>query len=120
VPSSTKAFLSTVGSWEEASALLQGHCSSKTSSVSYFTHYNETVFSQPREYIPERWLEEKEGRSLQSYIVNFGKGARSCIGKNLAISMVYLTIATVFWRLDMVPFETEDRDVDLERDWLVP
>lgn len=90
------------------------------SSVSYFMHYNETIFPRPREYIPERWLEAKEDRSLQSYMVNFGRGTRSCIGKNLAISMVYLTIATVFWRFDMVPFETDDKDVNLERDWLVP
>lgn len=90
------------------------------SSVSYFTHYNEEVFPQPHEFIPERWLEAKQGRSLQSYMVNFGRGTRGCIGKNLAISMVFQSIATMFSKFDMVPFETDDRDIALERDWVIP
>ncbi|KAE9979524.1 hypothetical protein BLS_009730 [Venturia inaequalis] len=94
--------------------------STPISSVSYFTHYNEEVFPQPHEFIPERWLEAKKGRSLQSYMVNFGRGTRGCIGKNLAMSMVFSSIATMFSKFDMVAFETDDRDVALERDWVIP
>ncbi|KAN0095573.1 hypothetical protein V8E51_016284 [Hyaloscypha variabilis] len=35
------------------------------SSSSYFTHYTETLFPQPCAFIPERWLEVKEGQSLK-------------------------------------------------------
>jgi cytochrome P450 len=92
------------------------------SSSSYFTHYNEEIFPNPRRFMPERWLENKpEGEeSLKKYLICFGRGTRSCMGYNLGNSMLYLTVAGIASKFDFVPFETDDRDVDTERDWSIP
>jgi cytochrome P450 len=94
------------------------------SSAAYFTHYNEEFFPNPRRFIPERWLESKESsgerESLKRYLISSGRGTRSCIGYNLGNAMVYMMVAAVAAKFDMVPFETDDRDVDLERDWSIP
>jgi cytochrome P450 len=94
------------------------------SSAAYFTHYNEEFFPSARRFMPERWLETKtygkEGESLKEYLISSGRGTRSCIGYNLGNAMLYLMVAAVTTKLDMEPFETDDRDVDLERDWSIP
>ena len=38
---------------------------------------NETIFPKPREFVPERWIEDPE---LERYFVPFGKGSRMCMG----------------------------------------
>jgi len=46
-------------------------------------HHDEHIYPNSRSFIPERWLHNpktKEGGSLNSYFVAFGKGARSCLG----------------------------------------
>jgi cytochrome P450 len=93
------------------------------SSSTYFTHYDERYFPNPRRFVPERWLESKEargGESLKKYLACFGKGTRSCLGYNFGNSMLYLTVAAAVAKFDLVPFETDDRDVDIERDWSIP
>jgi cytochrome P450 len=92
------------------------------SSSTYFTHYNETFFPNPRRFIPERWLKTSENghESVKKYLVCFGKGSRSCLGYNLGTSMLFLTLAAVVTKFDMVPFETDDRDVEIQRDWSIP
>lgn len=43
-----------------------------------FVHWNEEIFPNAREFQPERWLDcDKE---LDSHLVSFSKGPRSCIG----------------------------------------
>lgn len=46
-------------------------------------HFDEAIYSQPREFRPERWLgnpKAPDGSPLERYFVGFGKGPRSCIG----------------------------------------
>lgn len=91
------------------------------SSSTYFAHYNEKIFPNARGFIPERWLENGgEGNDLKKFLVAFGKGSRMCLGYNMAWPMMYLTLAAVTTQFEMVPFETDDRDVDIERDWSIP
>jgi cytochrome P450 len=92
------------------------------SSSSYLTHYDEEIFPSPRIFMPERWLETKvRGEdSLKKYLICFGRGTRSCMGYNLGNSMLYLTVAAVAAKFEFEPFETDDRDVDTERDWSIP
>lgn len=40
-----------------------------------------TIFPEPEEFIPERWLKAQEsGHRLDRYLVAFTKGSRSCLG----------------------------------------
>lgn len=59
---------------------LPGH--TVVSAQSYTVHrYDQTVFSHPDAFIPERWLEEEGSVERQRRMFAFGSGARTCIGK---------------------------------------
>ncbi|KAJ9243589.1 hypothetical protein DTO169E5_2504 [Paecilomyces variotii] len=87
----------------------------------YFIHQDPSIFPDPEEFIPERWLEQKKnGVRLERYLVPFSKGSRSCLGINLAWAELYLTLSTVATSFDMDLFETTVDDVKPERDFFVP
>ncbi len=85
-------------------------------------HDNAELFPEPDQFQPQRWLEGGKGKEerLDKYIVNFGRGSRSCLGMNLANAEIYLTLAAVFRRFDMQLYETERDEVDIAHDFFVP
>ena len=46
---------------------------------STFVHLNPTIFPQPNDFVPERWLGEEKAH-LDQYIAAFSKGPRTCLG----------------------------------------
>jgi cytochrome P450 len=46
-------------------------------------HYDAKYFSDPCEFRPERWTDPKN-QVPRSYFRTFGRGARACLGQNLA------------------------------------
>ncbi|KAI0457469.1 cytochrome P450 [Xylaria acuta] len=82
----------------------------------YHMHMNDKLFPNPTEFQPDRWLGDPKGpdglRPLSSYMVSFSRGARSCLGINLAWMELYVGLATVFRRHDLELFETTREDVD--------
>lgn len=87
------------------------------SMTSLCVHTDEGVFPEPWAFDPERWL-GPESATQRKYQVAFGRGARKCIGINLAHAELYLTIAAVA-RFDMTLFETDERDVKFQHDYQV-
>ncbi|KAL7270148.1 hypothetical protein RUND412_007155 [Rhizina undulata] len=83
------------------------------SSQAWTLHRNESVFPQTKEWKPERWLcEEEEKREMEKWWWAFGSGSRGCIGRNLAINEIKMTIATIY-----LSFETEvvdDRGIEMD------
>ncbi|ENH98709.1 hypothetical protein COCC4DRAFT_45858 [Bipolaris maydis ATCC 48331] len=53
-------------------------------------HRDSRVFSQPEQFIPDRWLESSE--DMEGALTPFGIGRRNCIGQNLAWEELYLAI----------------------------
>ncbi len=44
-------------------------------------HLDPSIFPNPRNFNPDRWLEaEKRGERLDKYLVPFSKGSRQCVG----------------------------------------
>lgn len=93
---------------------------------------NADIFPSPRDFRPERWLEESSGgdggggggegkRDLVPYHqIAFSKGTRQCVALNLAYAEMYLALAVVFGsglKLDL--FETDESDVEMVRDQFV-
>ncbi|CZR51378.1 related to cytochrome P450 CYP3/CYP5/CYP6/CYP9 subfamilies [Phialocephala subalpina] len=86
-------------------------------------HHDEHIYPNSRSYIPERWLgnpKTKEGENLNRYFVAFGRGARSCLGINLAHAELYLALATVFRRFTFELFDTDVSDIELAHDFFLP
>jgi cytochrome P450 len=64
---------------------------------SYLMHYNEDVFPSPDVLDPERWLTTDEATLglCERQFGPFSKGARGCIGLNLAQAEVHIALAPI-------------------------
>lgn len=99
------------------------------SSISLLIHSDPSIFPQPKEFRPERWIENPR---LDKYLVSFSKGTRQCVGMSLGYAEIYLLMAEVFrnfgtreCRLDgdrgvLELFETDQRDVEPVGDFQIP
>jgi len=65
-----------------------------------FVSFSEEIFARPYEFLPERWL-QPESKTLETWLVVFSKGPRSCLGINLAYCELYLTFAYLFRRFNV-------------------
>ncbi|EKM54139.1 uncharacterized protein PHACADRAFT_145790 [Phanerochaete carnosa HHB-10118-sp] len=64
-----------------------------------FVHLNEDIFRDACAFKPERWL-DSEG-DLDTWLVAFSKGPRSCLGINLGWCELYMSIANLVRRYDL-------------------
>jgi len=89
------------------------------SMTSYYMHKNPAIWGGDwAEFVPERWIVDKEtgeaprvvlgngngnvkgkGEPLSKYLVAFGRGPRMCIGVNLARAELFIVLAILFRRL---------------------
>lgn len=58
-------------------------------------NYNKEEFADPRRFMPERWISDDAAylKRLDEVHSTFSNGSRSCIGRNLALAEIYITIA---------------------------
>ncbi|KAF9889644.1 hypothetical protein FE257_007152 [Aspergillus nanangensis] len=79
----------------------------------YTMHYNEDIWgSDARSFNPDRWL-QPNAKELDQHLCTFSKGARMCIGQNLAMAEIRLVLASIFRNFDLhlLPrFEAKTRD----------
>lgn len=85
-----------------------------------FIHDDPKHFPEPEKFKPERWLDPEARNRLEKYIVNFGRGTRSCLGINLAHAEIHLTLAALFRRFDMQTYETTWADIEVAHDNFIP
>ncbi len=90
------------------------------SMTAIFMHENEKYFPDPKAFKPERWLNPGSRDRLEKYLVNFSRGTRGCLGRNLAEAEIYLTLAAVFRRFDLELFGTGREDIDVAHDFFNP
>ncbi|TGO51020.1 hypothetical protein BOTNAR_0371g00060 [Botryotinia narcissicola] len=108
------------------------------SMTSVHMHQNPDIFPDPLTFNPYRWLTSTPApinnssttpslhnltpdKTLEKYLVAFGKGSRSCAGINLARAEILLTLATIFRRYEVQELvETDRRDVEVKRDLFLP
>ncbi|PMD50091.1 cytochrome P450 [Hyaloscypha bicolor E] len=73
--------------------------------------HDRQIFPEPEKFQPER---------LDKYLVAFSKGSRACLGLNLAYAEMYLALANVMRRFEMVLDDVvRERDVDIVRDCII-
>ncbi|CUM66567.1 uncharacterized protein PRCAT00004236001 [Priceomyces carsonii] len=77
------------------------------SCLPYSLHRQSRVFPNPQRFLPERWLrngsESKEQylervKIQQKFMMPFGKGIRMCLGMNIALLEIKLTLVNLYWR----------------------
>ncbi|KAL8831387.1 MAG: hypothetical protein Q9170_005322 [Blastenia crenularia] len=82
----------------------------------YFAHMDPSLFPDPDEFIPERWL-SPDAKALSRYMNPFSKGPRICLGIELAYAELYLTAAMVYRTFGTKLFETTKEDVEVKHDF---
>lgn len=70
----------------------------------YSVQRNPAYFSNPDQFIPERWLPENQSEDklklAKRALVPFSLGSRGCLGKNVAIMELTMTLAQIMYRSD--------------------
>ncbi|KAF4333911.1 cytochrome P450 monooxygenase oxidoreductase [Fusarium beomiforme] len=88
------------------------------------SHHDESVFPDSYSFIPERWIDEdnKIRKDLERSMLTFSKGSRGCLGKNLALCELYLSLTALVLRVmpHMRLFETTERDIRYDHDMFIP
>lgn len=56
-------------------------------------HFDPNVFPQPDKFLPERWLNATS--EMNTSLMPFGKGARSCLARNLATAELFIATAAI-------------------------
>lgn len=103
------------------------------------THLDESIFPDSSSFVPERWLSAATGgaatggaqgakfggttpdeRSLERFLMTFGRGARQCVGINLARAELYIALSSIVRRFEFALVESDRRDVDMVHDLTLP
>lgn len=72
---------------------------------SYTTHRDPDVFPDPETFQPSRWLSENVTQDMNELFMPFSKGARVCLGINLAWMELKITTAALLgrYRVQLAP-----------------
>jgi len=77
-----------------------------------FVHQDPKIFPDPTKFNPDRWIRAEDPRKLEKYLVSFSKGARACVGAQLAMAELYIALATTFRRFDLEVWDTTLDDIE--------
>jgi cytochrome P450 len=83
-------------------------------------HLDPATFLNPTQFNPDRWLDSSTKERAEKHFVPFGKGARSCVGRDLAWLEIKMATAVVMHRFELGLFETTERDVAMAHDFFSP
>ncbi|KAF2183721.1 cytochrome P450 [Zopfia rhizophila CBS 207.26] len=78
----------------------------------YATHRDPTVFPNPEEFQPSRWLDPEERKRMEPFFIPFTTGARGCIGRNISYLEQAVVVATLVHRYE---FALPSKEWELQR-----
>ncbi|KAI1440492.1 cytochrome P450 [Annulohypoxylon stygium] len=86
------------------------------------SHHNEDIFPDSHAFIPERWADVENRKNLDRGMFAFSKGGRSCLGMNLALCEMYVSLAALTLRVfpQAQLFETTEEDIIYDHDMFIP
>ncbi|KAG8158392.1 hypothetical protein KVR01_011514 [Diaporthe batatas] len=117
--------------FEHEDTVYKNHIIPRGSTISMDTYdvaHDEALFPDSFSYRPDRWLGTEssqqalapDGRQLSRYLVTFGRGARACVGMQLAWAELYVGLASFLRRFEVEVCGTGREDVELAMDRFVP
>ncbi|KAL2007798.1 hypothetical protein VTN00DRAFT_7780 [Thermoascus crustaceus] len=71
----------------------------RVNAQAYSLHRNPEVFPEPETWQPKRWLkphDSPEMEEMRRWFWAFGSGGRMCVGSNLAVQEMKLTVAAIY------------------------
>ena len=83
-------------------------------------HLSPSCYPSPHTYDPERWLNSTSRKKAEQFFAPFGKGARSCVGRELAMLEMSMTTANLMHRFDLSLWKTKREDVEMAHDFFSP
>ncbi|KAH8724686.1 putative benzoate 4-monooxygenase cytochrome P450 [Phaeosphaeriaceae sp. PMI808] len=87
------------------------------STQAYTLHRDPKIFSEPLQFLPERWLEPTQ--EMKDAWMPFGGGSRVCIGLHLAHSELCLAATKFFKECPTAIMRTCDEDMEFENYFLI-
>lgn len=66
----------------------------------YAARRDETIFPDPEQFNPHRWMEVEERKRMEPYFIPFSAGARGCIGRNISYLEQTVVLASLVHRYD--------------------
>ncbi|KGO74014.1 Cytochrome P450, E-class, group I [Penicillium italicum] len=66
----------------------------------YLLNRHSDIWGDPHEFDPTRWM-QGDSADLEKHIATFGRGARQCLGKDLAWCELWVLLANLFRRYDV-------------------
>lgn len=81
---------------------------------SWMMHRNQEAFPFPDIFDPTRWTDQDQAvvHAREKCLVPFSRGSRMCIGQNLALCELYVTLGTLFRRFDnLAAFDVGPEDM---------
>lgn len=103
---------------------LAGHYFSEGTEVginAYVAHANRSVYGPDADaFHPERWIENDPATltKMENYFFTFGRGPRTCLGKNVSLMELSKLIPELVMRFD-VAFEEPEKEWVVRNDWFV-
>ena len=84
--------------------------------------YDDTLYPDPLRFDPARWMDNGPAaqRRMDETFNPFGRGARSCAGRDLAQLEMVLTTAHLVHRFDLELFETSWAEIEMCYDYFSP
>jgi benzoate 4-monooxygenase len=66
----------------------------------YTAHHDPTIFPNPDQYQPHRWMDLNERKRMEPYFIPFSTGARGCIGRNISYLEQTVVLASLVHRYE--------------------
>ncbi|KAJ5115852.1 hypothetical protein N7456_000200 [Penicillium angulare] len=78
----------------------------------YTAHHDPSVFLNPEEFQPHRWMDPEAKKKMEPFFVPFSTGGRGCIGRNISYLEQTVMLATLVHRYE---FALPDASWKLQR-----
>jgi len=82
----------------------------------YTAHRDASIFPEPDNFVPERWLGENR-KTIGKHFIAFSAGSRGCMGKNITYMEQSILIATLVMRYDFELYQKEMQWVERFNLW---
>lgn len=85
-----------------------------------YMHLDPEAHPEPLTYNPDRFLNPAIREQTEKYFAPFNKGSRSCVGRELAMLEMKMTLALLVHRFKFEMVHTTKRDVSMDHDLFSP